>query len=1038
MKKKPFLIYKSSAGSGKTYTLAKNYIRLSLKSPYHFKKILAVTFTNKAAKEMKERILDMISDIINQKEKELILEYAKTFKTSSDQIVKRTKNLQKNLMHNYSYFSITTIDTFFYSIIQSFTRDLKFRGIFNIEIDQELVSNEVIESFLSGLKKNSDVSKWLIEFSREKLMSEKDFMIFQELKNMLKNLFNEEFKSLSESIENKNYNSEIKSLKSKIYLVKSEFENLVVSKAKEIYELILNNGYDVIDFSYKENGVAGFIKKTSNGTITYPGSRVFECFNNIEKWVSKDNKNKEKIISFIERDLMTNMKEFVSHFEKKFIKYNTALELKNYIYVFGILSELQKQVVNYRDENEVILISDLSELLYEIIKDDNIPFVFENVGNTYDNFLIDEFQDTSKYQWENFKAMIKESLSYGNENLVVGDIKQSIYRWRGSDSKIMDSTINSQIDESLIKIKNLNINWRSGQNIVEFNNNIFSNISSSIKDEKIKKHLNEIYNVDIKQQVSGEMKKRGYVEILFQEKKFFSKEDKYNNIKDFTVKSIQRIQDKGFDAGDIGIIVRDNNEAKIIAEILIKESKENNKYNFNHVSADALDIKSSPIVLFFISVFQYMNNYKDRLSLSEMVHFYYKYVLDSKDISHYSMSNDDKLNCLPTDFKDNIFEISRMPIYEMVESIIRIFKLNTLKDYVPYLQAFQDSVLEYKQYRNGDASSFIEWWDKKNNKKLNLTEQKDSINLITIHKSKGLEFNFVIMPFFNWKLDNESSGYKENIIWVDLKRFDEEFEFPYPIKYKSNHPRSLYSDYYEKERIKSYEDNINLMYVSFTRPKLGLFVNASIKGKEMKTVSDLLYSNLEKDIFSNKFKIGTFKSVKNNSKIKETYNLDKYPSFSWKERIRIRTNSEDKIDFDNISRGKKIHNILMYIKNINQIDKGINLCISKNIISKSEKNYFLDMIKEIIHNPKVKPFFDSNLESYNEIEIINKNGNISRLDRIVEMKDKSINIIDYKTGTEKDEDILQVENYKNTLKEIEDKNINAYLIYIDLNKIVKV
>ena len=1038
MKKKPFLIYKSSAGSGKTYTLAKNYIRLSLKSPYHFKKILAVTFTNKAAKEMKERILDMVSDIINQKEKELILEYATTFKVSSNEIIKRTKNLQKNLMHNYSYFSITTIDTFFYSIVQSFTRDLKFRGIFNIEIDQELVTNEVIENFLSGLKKNSDVSKWLIEFSREKLMSEKDFMIFQELKNMLKNLFTEEFKSLSKSIENKNYNSEIKSLKSKIYLVKSEFENLVAAKAKEIYELIINNGYDVVDFSYKESGVAGFIKKTSNGIISYPGSRVFECINNSNKWVSKDKENKEEIISFIDRNLMSNMKEFISYFEKKYIKYNTALELKNYLYVFGILSELQKQVVNYRDENEVILISDLSELLYEIIKDDNIPFVFEKVGNTYDNFLIDEFQDTSKYQWENFKAMIKESLSYGNENLVVGDIKQSIYRWRGSDSKIMDSTINSEIDESLIKTKNLNVNWRSGENIVEFNNNIFSSISSFVEDEKIKKHLNKIYNDDIKQEVSSDMKKKGYVEILFQEKNLFSTEDRLDNVKDFTVKSIQRIQDKGFAAGDIGIIVRDNNEAKIIAEILIKESRENNKYNFNHVSADALDIKSSPIVLFFISVFKYMHNYRDRLALSEIVHFYYKYVLDSKDISHYSMSNEDKLSCLPNDFKDNIFEISRLPIYEMVESIIRIFKLNSLKDYVPYLQAFQDSVLEYKQYRNGDASSFIEWWDKNNNKKLNLTEQKDSINLITIHKSKGLEFNYVIMPFFSWKLDNESSGYKENIMWIDLKRFDDEFKFPYPIKYKSNHPKSLYIDYYEKERIKSYEDNINLMYVSFTRPKLGLFVNASIKGKQIKTVSDLLYCNLEKDIVLNKFKTGIFSSLKVNSSIKKTYTLEKYPSYSWKERIRIRTNSEDKIDFDNIRRGNKIHNILMYIKNINQIEKGINLAIAKNIISNSERKNYSDVIKVILNNPKVKPFFDPNLESYNEIEVINKNGNINRIDRIVEMKDKSINIIDYKTGAEKEDDIPQVETYKNVLKEIEDKNISAYLIYIDLNKVVKV
>ena len=243
MSKKPFIIYKSSAGSGKTFTLAKNYIRLALKSKNHFKKILAVTFTNKAAEEMKLRVLEMIDKISSGDDKELIIEFSKYYKISPQEIIKRAKNLKSNILHNYSYFSITTIDTFFYSIIQSFTRDLKFRGKFNIEMDLDLVINEVVENFLSDLKKGSALSNWLTEFSKEKIVLGKDFMIDSELKRMTRNLFSEDFKALADKMPIGGHTEKIKELRKKVYSVKKDFEKEVVAESSALLDTINTVSY---------------------------------------------------------------------------------------------------------------------------------------------------------------------------------------------------------------------------------------------------------------------------------------------------------------------------------------------------------------------------------------------------------------------------------------------------------------------------------------------------------------------------------------------------------------------------------------------------------------------------------------------------------------------------------------------------------------------------------------------------------------------------------------------------------------------------
>jgi ATP-dependent exoDNAse (exonuclease V) beta subunit len=1031
--KKSFIIYQSSAGSGKTYTLAKNYIRLSLKSKSYFKKILAVTFTNKAAEEMKIRILEMIDSISNGVEKDLILEFSKFYKISPEEIISRSENLKSNILHNYSYFQITTIDTFFYSIIQSFTRDLKFRGKFNIEMDIDMVVNDVVKNFISKIKKGSEISKWLIDFSKEKIYRGKDFMIDLELKKMTKNLFNEDFKSLENKLPRKDFSKKINLIKSYVYSVKNKFEKKISLKSSELYDIILKNNFSINDFSYGKSGVIGFIKNSSEGNIKYPGIRVFSCRDNLDVWVSKNQKNREQLISFIRSDLFDKLNDIVEIFEKEFSKYNTSLEISNNIYAFGILGELQNSLREYRDDNEVILISDISELLYQIIKDESIPFVFEKVGNSINHFLIDEFQDTSHFQWKNFSSLIKETLASGNENIIVGDIKQSIYRWRGSDSQILNNDIFDDIPPELCHVNKLKINWRSGENIVNFNNDVFIDIHRYFDNETIKKHLHDIYNTDLSQSSRSDMKGKGYVEVYFDDSK-----NQKESASEYTINSIIKIQEKGYKAGDIGIIVRDNNDAKVIAESLILESQKSNKFNFNHVSSDALDIKSSPVVNFIISIFNYFKNSKDRLAISEIVNFYYRYILISNDNSHFSLPNDEKINLLPGEFKNKIFQISRLPLYELVEEIVRIFNLNKLNDQVPYLQAFMDLLLEYKQTKGSKISSFLEWWEINNNKKLNITAKSDAIQLITIHKSKGLEFDHVIIPFLNWTLDNDVSGGKEKNIWINLKTFNKEFDMPYPIKYNSSNHYTLYPESYDIEKKKAYEDNINLMYVAFTRPKLGLFIRGNAPSRDLKKVSDLLYKSLNDILSNNYYSIGKIHE-KEKKITSESYHLSNFPSYSWKERVKVKLSSDKGIDFKNNKRGNKIHDLMSLIHHYNDITDGVEKAYKKSIITKSEKSYFIKTVNNLLSNKDIREYYNPKLSSYNEIEILNEHGDIYRLDRVVEFDKNSVAVIDYKTGEENTNIYKnQIINYKNLLSTIYRGKVYGFILYVDLNKAVKI
>ena len=1027
---KTIKIYKSSAGSGKTYTLSKNYIRLALKNKNYFRKILAVTFTNKAAEEMKSRILEMISSISAGEDKNLVIELSKYYNISSKELSIKAKNLKTNILHNYSYFNITTIDSFFYSIIQSFTRDLKFRGKYNIEMDLEFVITEVVSSFLSDLNKGEKITKWLIDFSRDKINSGKDFMINNELKNITKILFTEDYKSIPKMSSSGNYIDQIDLLRKKINSNKRRFEEEVIRLSSELISLIKKNDLDEKDFSFGHSGIFGFILKNSKGEIKYPSKRIISCLNNPEKWVVKNYSKRDRVLDIIKSNLIDDFDKLIEYYISSFAIYNSSNEISRNLYTYGIISELDSRIIKYRDENDVILISDISELLYQVIKDESIPFIFEKVGNSYSNYLIDEFQDTSIFQWKNFIRLINESVASGNENIFVGDSKQCIYRWRGSDSKIMDNDIESYFGSDIIEFRNLNKNWRSSEEIIKFNNSIFSRITECFEDDSIIHNLSLKFNSDIVQQIREDKMGEGYVEVNFRD----NENEKLENVNSFLINSINKIQDHGYSAGDIGIIVRDNKEANIIAEMLSIQSDNDKNYNYNYVSAEALDINSSPVVNFFISVFKYLKNSRDRLALSEIVHFYYFYILKSDDISHFSISNEDKLKLLPESFFKNILKISRLPIYELVEELIRVFKLNSLDSQIPYLKSFQDIIIEYKVLQSEETGSFLEWWKKNGNRKLNMTQQDNEIQIITIHKSKGLEFDNVILPFFDWSLDN-LGGSREKLIWVDLKKYDKDFDFIYPIKYLKSEDDSVFNEYYKNERVKAYEDNINLMYVSFTRPKDNLFIlGGGEKRKNIKTVSDILFRILGLKPDSDQYVFGKIKKIKSHDE-NNLSEIVKYPSYSWRKRLIIKTTEDENLNFEGKSRGDIIHQVLSQIYHLNHFDKKLDIAYDEGLINKKD----LEIISSLKKNKEVTKFFNNKNKSFNEIEILSDDGNTYRLDRVVETENK-IYVLDYKTGKIVDYEhkkyLNKLDLYINLLKNIYDKPIIGHLIYVDLNKVI--
>ncbi|MEJ2005274.1 MAG: UvrD-helicase domain-containing protein, partial [Cyclobacteriaceae bacterium] len=478
------VIYRSSAGSGKTYTLTREYLYLALRGgdKKAYRRILAVTFTNKAMQEMKDRIVSKLAqfasgDVLDSMAVDLI----ERLKWKEEKFISECATLLSSILHQYSHFAITTIDAFFQQIIRSFARELHISGGYRLELEQDLVYRQVIQDLMNEADSSPYVRKWLEDFSLSKLDSAKGWEVEKELLDFIKQLDSEAFRDIEKEVVQ--YDQDLyKQVRASCQSYIHRFENQLAEKGKKAISLIEQSGLTKKDFF--GGHAANFLYYAVSGVYRTdqkkgPTKSFLKCIESGE-WFKK--KPDSETLPCIEKLEATDFQQIAEEINDLWNRgerdYRTAQAVYQNIYVFALSVSLLKKLSDFKKENDILFISDATRLIRELVENTDAPFIFEKVGSFFDHFLIDEFQDTSGFQWDSFRPLVDNSLAQGKVNLIVGDVKQSIYRWRGGDLELLQEKVEKEFSIYNPRIENLDTNYRSRRNIINFNNAVFSTIHS--------------------------------------------------------------------------------------------------------------------------------------------------------------------------------------------------------------------------------------------------------------------------------------------------------------------------------------------------------------------------------------------------------------------------------------------------------------------------------------------------------------------------------------------------------------------------------
>ncbi len=1074
-------IYKASAGSGKTFRLTQEFLHLIFKYPENYRRILAVTFTNKATAEMKNRILSELNKLSKGTESDYLERLKKEFDLSNKEIQVKAGRILSSLLHDFSKFSVSTIDKFFQKIIRSFTREIGIQPGYSIELKQDEVLLKVIDELLLDLDENKELKEWLSTIASEKIEQGNKWDFKEDIQKLAREIFKEEFKAFDKQLIKKLSDKDfLKKYIQELQQIKSKFENKLNDIASGALEIIKTNGLEVIDFKWGKSSVPNYFNKIIANRDYEPTSRTIKGTESHSEWINQKSDKKDLIKNVLNQGLFEMLIQALEYFDKNKISYYSSIEILKFIHTLGILTDISAKLRKFTEDQNIFLISDAAQLIRIIIDNNESPFIYEKTGNIYKHFMIDEFQDTSKIQWHNFKPLIGNSLSQGSKNLVVGDVKQSIYRWRNSDWEILSDQIQNEFAQYNPKAEALKINWRSKKNIIHFNNAVFSYSSQILQQQfntEYSDNTNNPYELkitdaykDVLQTVSGNEKEGGYINHTFlDEKEYSSWKDE---VKLRLPKIIEELQNKDYLLNDIAILVRTAKEGQEIANTLIDYKNQNNSnYKFDFISNDSLFLQNSSLVKFILAVLEYILNPEDEINLSFIAYEFNCY-LKNENISGSELHNNLKnkkedtdwhRKIFPREFIDSLDQIKQLPIYELIERIVKVFKLNEIQKELPYLKAFLDIILDFSKKSASDIHTFVNWWNEEGyNKTLTVSENQDAIRILTIHSSKGLEFKNVIIPFCNWEIDHKPT--QTNILWC--KTNEEPFNQLelIPVKYSKKLQKTIFNTDYLSEKFHAYVDNLNLLYVAFTRAENNLYCFSPIKEKKngISKVNELLYFTYQnyKNFVSKNDLIGFEDNWNNETKTFELGNLKKiakqvkdlpgeieinrFESFDIKNKLRLKLHDnsfftgQENAPFEKINHGKMMHEVFENVKTEDDISDAIDKLIFEGKISPNERTELIKRIEEAFSNDQIKNWFSKDWEVKTEAEIILPNGKTARPDRVISNNEKTI-VIDYKFGEqEKDKHHKQVTSYMEILSKIEDKKIEGYLWYVDLGHVVTV
>ncbi len=1065
MGKGTLTIYSASAGSGKTFRLTGTYLIHLFKSRFNYRRILAVTFTNKATAEMKSRILDHLNRLAAGEYSDYLDDLKQSTGRDEKWIRDEAGLILENILHDYTRFSVMTIDSFFQKVLRSFTREAGLHSGFNIELNHDIILSAAIDEMIASSSSDKRLLKWLTTYALSNIDDEKSWNIKGGISRLAEELFREQFKILSES--------ERKNLEDKDFLISyinemrsviNRFESALVGYGKKAQDVF--SSYSLKDemFFQKSRGVPNFIRSLASGNFREPNSHVRAIMEDPPKWSSKN--IDPQLDEAVRNGLETTLREAIGFYDENIIGYNTAKVIMANIYALGILSDVLHHVHVITTAENSFLLSDAGYVLNLITKSGQSPFIYEKIGTRYDNFMIDEFQDTSKIQWNNFSYLVDNSMAEGNDNLVVGDVKQSIYRWRNSDWRILGQELESLVDGKRFLKEPLAINWRSRSNIITFNNRLFtvipSHVDEALKDLSLPVSFTNLY-AEASQQDPGR-ESGGYVKIEY------VADDVDKSWKDIVIEKlpemVESFQDMGYVASDIGIIVRNSNDGSLVLKSMIDYSnrcsqEKKAKYNYSIVSNDSLLLSNSPVINFIISVLAVVDNPDDMINRAVMLRYYLVATgfTDAEDVM-LSGENLDEVTgkYLPDRYDIFLKSLRQFTLFEIVEHVIGFFDLGRVKENVAFLNSFQDHIVNFTGSGTPDTGAFLEWWTTSGRtRSVVLPDNEEAMRVLTIHKSKGLEFKVVILPFISWNLDHPS--FSQPVLWIrpGIEPFSRLGIVP--VKYGSKLTQTIFNDNYAEEKYSVYLDNINLLYVALTRARDVLSGFAPLTSEKDKSIAGVLYSAFSdretgtgnksyrlNDYFDSEKGVFEYGEIPADRSEKRTIPDLFNPSYTVgynNESLRLKLHGENYFSSEGeavrrrINYGKMMHSIFEGINSYDDIGPAVRRLVIEGILPEDESGEIENRVRELVREPVISEWFDPGNEVMTEAAILLRTGNTRRPDRVI-FRDGKVTVIDFKFGEEHTHHIDQVRQYSSLLGDMGYSNTEAFIWYVDRNKIVTV
>ncbi len=1055
-----FKVYRSSAGSGKTFTLVKEYLKLCLRTPESdlaFRNILALTFTNKATAEMKTRILSGLEGLSNNPWPKSAMAMGEVLSQelniSAEDLQQRCRAVFRSLLHRYEDFAVLTIDKFTGKVIRSFANDLGLNQDFEIELDGEKVLRQAISNILDRLGNDAALTMALTEFAVSKAEEDGSHRISEDVFNFSRNLLKEENSLRLDYYRNFSI-ADLMEIKANLTDVVRKNEGIGKEIATKVLQLLQANGIPLDAFSYGLKGGFGVYWKNilDNNGVLKPGAHPLKAIET-QKFTPAKGSDYKDGIEAIAPQLTEAFNQYQSFLETHF---STTTIYRNALKNFSslvVMNEVEKELLALKEQLNIVLITDFNLKISQIVSTEPAPFIYEKLGQRYYNYLIDEFQDTSVMQWLNLLPLVDEALATGHFSLLVGDSKQSIYRFRGGEvaqfamlPKIYVSeglqaqqmevgererfnnlrTIREQRLADSFVLNSLTVNRRSKAEIVQFNNSLFSKLHSLLSERN-----REIFSDFIQEENPDN--RGGFVQIQLVNEK--ESELNYSEINiEFTLQTIQSCLADGYQPGDIAVLCRAKKNGAEVAEELLKQG-------YNVVSADSMLVAASPNVRLLIAVAKSLSDKASLISMATVAR--HLATIWERDIDELmEIARKDGLEGLIaiTGKVVSLDYLSGLPLYDLFLESASLF----LKTIDTNTQFLFDEALIYSQRYGDHLPGFLEYFeDNSGNLKIRATDSRHAITVMTIHKSKGLEFPVVIMPFADDKLNT-----KGNTVWYDNPSGNP------PTLLLSMNKELLETDAaanFSLEKDKMILDLSNLLYVSTTRPRERLYIFSKElipKEETDMSVSSLLTAfcndNQTQKVDERIYEWGTRTPKPASSEVEKVIDPSAISPFSppssWRKNLIVKAESsttELSSDREKAQHfGNLLHKAISLVKSSEDDLAAILTLMSKtDTIEEEHRTELEKQLRSILFNPSLAEYFSQDWVTMNELEIILPEGKVLRPDRVLLQDNRAI-VIDFKTGLRSPKHLSQIAAYSQTLKLMGYEVEKAVIYYTESGEVV--